>query len=241
MNRNGRDWITLSLAAAGVIGAISLAGIFIVYLADSIGGGNETKTVTTARSGGFGLGSTLGSGATGGNAGAGSAGGRSSSGSGKAGATGASGKAGAAGQGPKIPDDQRYKTFKNRSAGYSVLVPRGWKKHVRGKLVGFSKGADFMLITAANGPPPTIKFVTKNIAKNNNLQILEDPRHETVGGNAAIVAKVQNIKRTPPFYVEQFHFGQNKKVAAVNLGTPASVFNDNEDDFRRIASSFRWL
>jgi hypothetical protein len=33
-----RDLVVISLAVAGVVGAISLAGIFIVYLVDTIGG-----------------------------------------------------------------------------------------------------------------------------------------------------------------------------------------------------------
>ena len=234
MKRQGRDWLGIALAAAGVVGAISLAGIFIVYLVDSIGDDNGSKAATTVV--GTRTGPTVAAGPTGGNDG--STGGSKSGTGGKA---GASGGAAANPEQNKIPDGQQYKTYTNKAAGYSILVPKGWKKNDRGKLVGFASGANFVLIGSRQGPPPTVASVTKNLAKNKNLRIVKKPRATTVGGNPVVVDSVRNIARKEPFVQDQYWFGKNKKVAAVNLGTPAAVAKDNADDYRRIAASLHWL
>jgi len=84
-----------------------------------------------------------------------------------------------------------------------------------------------------------VKKTSAIIAKNKKLEIVEAPRDATVGGNAAVIDRVRNTERD--VLIDQYHFGKNKKVAAINLGTPEKVASDNADDFRRIANSFRWL
>ena len=50
MNVGGkRDTISLVMVVAGVIGALSLAGIFVVYLVDTIGGDGSSSGSTPAR------------------------------------------------------------------------------------------------------------------------------------------------------------------------------------------------
>jgi hypothetical protein len=235
MKPQGRDWLGIALAAAGVVGAISLAGIFIVYLIDSIGDDNGSKPAATT---GLGTrtGPTVAAGPTGGNNGA--------TGSSKPGTSGKAGASGGVTASPgqnKIPDGQRYKTYTNKAGGYSILVPKGWKKNDRGKLVGFSSGSNFVVIGSRMGPAPTVASVNKNLAKNTNLRIIKKPRATTVGGNPVVVASVRNVTRREPFVQDQYWFGKNKKVAAVNLGTPSAVAKDNADDFRRIVASLHWL
>jgi hypothetical protein len=234
MKRQGRDWLGVALAAAGVVGAISLAGIFIVYLVDSIGGDDNSKPASTQV--GVRTGPTAATGPTGANAGTGTTGSsnsKKSAGKAKAGATGQTGAA------AKIPDGQRYETFTNRTAGYSILVPKGWKKRTKGKLTTFGHAPNFLIISSAKGRPPTVKTTSAIIAKNKKLVIVEAPREATVGGNAAVIDRVRNTERD--VLIDQYHFGKSKKVAAINLGTPEKVASDNADDFRRIANSFRWL
>ena len=189
MKRQGRDWLGIALAAAGVVGAISLAGIFIVFLVVSLGDDNGSKTAVAIKPGAR-TGPTVAAGPTGGNDG--------STGSSKSGATGKAGASGGAKASPeqnKIPDGQRYKTYTNQAAGYSILVPKGWKKNDRGKLVGFASGSNFVLIGSRQGPAPTVASVTKNLAKNKNLRIVKAPRATTVGGNPVVVDSVRNVAR----------------------------------------------
>jgi hypothetical protein len=245
MKRQGRDWLGIALATAGVVGAISLAGIFIVYLIDSLGDDDSSKPAASSQLGRAPTGPTAATGSTGANNGttgsskSGGTTGSSKSGAarGKAGTTGGKAKTGA--DQAKIPDGQQYATYTNRSGGYSILIPRGWKKRDKGKLVGFSLHGNFVLISSGKGKAPTAKSVSAQIAKNKGLKIVEAPRQTTIGGNSAVVATVRNSKR--PVVIDQYHLGKDKKVVAVNLGTPSAVSKDNADDYRRIANSFHWL
>jgi hypothetical protein len=233
MKRTGRDWLGIALATAGVVGAISLAGIFVVYLVDSLSDDDGSKPATATRLGAS-TGPTAATGLTSG--GKGATGSSSKSSGAKSGSTGAATKT----ENPaRIPDGQRYETYTNRTAGYSILVPKGWKKKANAKLVGFSHRPNFILIAARKGKPPTTKSVSTVIGKNKALTIIDPPRTETVAGSTAVVDRVRNTKRKIVLF--QYHFGKNKKIAAINLGTPETVYKDNADDFRRIASSFRWL
>jgi len=237
MNREGRDWIAIALAAAGVVGAISLAGIFVVYLIDSLGDDDSPKPAATAKLNRATTGPTA---ATGPSVADGTDGSSKSS-TGKAGATG--GKTGSSpAEQNKIPDDQRYTTYTSRSAGFSILVPKGWKENVRGKLIGFSSGANYVLISTGKGPAPTAKSARRQLAKNKKkFKIVDAPRETTVGGNAAVVDKVRDISRKESFLLDQYRLGKDKKIVVLNLGTPGTVSKDNADDYRRIANSFRWL
>jgi hypothetical protein len=229
MRPKGRDWLGIALATAGVVGAVSLAGIFIVYLVDSLSD-DDGSTPTTTQA--VRTGPTAATGLTGAKGSTGS----TSKSSGASGSTGAKKKK----ENPaKIPDGQRYETYTNRSAGYSILVPKGWKKKTNSKLVGFSRSPNFILIAARKGKAPTTKSVSKVIGKNKALTIIDPPRTETVAGSTAVVDRVRNTKRKLVLF--QYHFGKSKKIVAINLGSPEDVSEDNADDFRRIASSFRWL
>jgi hypothetical protein len=237
MRRQGRDWLGIALATAGVVGAISLAGIFIVYLVDSLNGDdNGSKSANASKVGTVGPGPTAATGATGLGKGATGLGSTSTGAGTKTGATGGAVKT----QNPaRIPDGQRYETYTNQAAGYSILAPKGWKKKTKGKLVGFSHKFNFELLASAKGPAPTTKSVSKQLGKNPNLSIIDPPKTETVAGMTAVVVRARNTKRN--IILLQYHFGKNKKTAAINLGTPETVYKDNADDLRRIANSFRWL
>jgi len=230
MRPKGRDWLGIALATAGVVGAISLAGIFIVYLVDSLGDDDGSKPATATQA--VRTGPTGTTGLTGGR-------GSTGPGSKSSGASGSTGAAKKKENPAKIPDGQRYETYTNRSDGYSILMPKGWTKKTNAKLVGFSKRPNFMLIAARKGKPPTTKSVNAVIGKNKALTIVEPPRTENIGGTAGVVDRVRNTKRNIVLF--QYHFGKSKKTVAINLGTPDAVADDNADDFRRIASSFRWL
>jgi hypothetical protein len=240
MERERRDWIAIVLAAAGVVGAISLAGIFIVYLIDTIGddGNSKTSTANAIRAKpGPKFGGSTGSQEDGKSS---SATGKQSGGtSAKGGASGATGPAGAAKN--KIPDGQKYTTFTNRAGGYSILVPEGWTKQEAGNAVRFSLGPNFVTINAGKGPRPTVKSVSAKLGASKNLKVIEKPRNVTVGGHQAIVTTLDGTRSKNPLRLIQYKFGKRKKVIAVLLATPGKVAKDNADDYRRIASSFRWL
>jgi hypothetical protein len=241
MERERRDWIAIVLAAAGVVGAISLAGIFIVYLIDTIGDDGNSKPTSAARAFGTKPAPKAPLGSTGSKDG-----GKSSSAAGKksgsASKGGASGATGTAGTSPgKIPDGQKYTTFTSREGGYSILVPEAWTKQEATKAVRFSLGANYVIINFGKGPRPTVKSVGAKLGANKNIKIIKKPRYATVGGNRAVVTVVQGTKSDNPLEITQYRFGQHKKRATVVLATPNKVAKDNADDYRRIANSFRWL
>jgi hypothetical protein len=241
MERERRDWIAIVLAAAGVVGAISLAGIFIVYLVDTIGDDGNSKPTSAARAFGTRTVPKTPLGSTGGqdDGKSSSAAGKKSGGASKGGASGATGSAGATQN--KIPDGQKYTTFTNRSGGYSILVPEGWTKQEATKAVRFSLGANFVTINSGKGPRPTVKSVSAKLGANKNVKIIKKPRDVTVGGHRAVVTTLEGKKSKKPLVLTQYKFGKRKKIVTVLLATAGKFSKDNADDYRRIASSFRWL
>ena len=247
MNVGGkRDTISLVMVVAGVIGALSLAGIFVVYLVDTIGGDGSSSGSTPAR------GTTLQSGTSGptGSSDGAATPSKTPAPSSSKGSSPTPAPAPAAGSNPRInriPDNQVYTTFTNKSAGYSILTPKGWTKGGSGTGIEFRFGLDNERIDIAQGQLLTPVVVGRILAANSNIRVLKQPRFVKVGAGQAIKATfrqlgvVGGVGKPANLIVDQYRLSKKGKVATIALGGPKGVLKYNADDFRKIIASFRWL
>ena len=246
MNVGGkRDTISLVMVVAGVIGALSLAGIFVVYLVDTIGDDSSSGS-TPAR------GTTLQRGTSGPTASsdAGAAPSKTPAPSSSKGSSATPAPAPAAGGSPRInriPDNQVYTTFTNKSAGYSILTPKGWTKGGSGTGIEFRLGLDNERIDIAQGQLLTPVVVGRILQANSSIRILKQPRFVKVGGVKAIkstfrqLGVVAGVGKPANLIVDQYRLAKKGKVATIALGSPKGVLKYNADDYRKIIASFRWL
>ncbi len=240
MNRGRRDIIVITLAVAGVIGALSLAGIFIVYLVDTIGGDDSTSAKPAGTTGPPGLVVPPVTGATG----------PSGPAENPQGTNGEQPPAdGSGGANPKlnrIPDNQVYETYRNSGGGYSILYPKGWNKEEDGDGVTFSVGLNSEHVGVANGPAPTTKSVREAIAANKKLVIVTPPRMINLNGQRVVksTVRVLGVRRESGAvvraFIDRYDFGRGRKIAVLELSTTGAVRTPNADDFNKIAQSFRW-
>jgi len=243
MNVGGkRDTISLVMVVAGAIGALSLAGIFVVYLVDTIGGDGSSSGSTSAR------GTTLQSGTSGPSASSDATPSKTPAPSSSTGSSAT--PAPAAGSNARInriPDNQVYTTFTNKSAGYSILTPKGWTKGGSGNGIEFRLGLDNERIDIAQGQLLTPVVVGRILQANSSIRILKQPRFVKVGGVKAIkstfrqLGVVAGVGKPANLIVDQYRLAKKGKVATIALGSPKGVLKYNADDYRKIIASFRWL
>ena len=173
-------------------------------------------------------------------AGCGSSGGGASS-------TSASAEAQSAATGD-IPDNQQFLTFKNPSAGYSILYPQGWARKGSGTDVMFSDKDNSVEVKIASGGKPTVSSVSSELKKEASADPTlkpGTPQAVNVGGSPAIhmLYHVQGppdpvTGKKPTLMVDRYELANKGRVATVNESTPVGV--DNVDAYRKIVQSFRW-
>jgi hypothetical protein len=228
--------VATALAVAGVVGALSLAGIFIVYLIDTIGGDDSNDSTQVRPSGS--TGSTSPS--------------LPDGGTGQTGPTGPTPEApgGATGFNPKlnkIPDDQQYASFNNASGGYSVEYPKGWSAKGKGDDVTWESGKNSERVVVASTQKQSVRDVKRALRNNKAAKILLDPRTVSLGSTRPVKSVFQQVGATNEqgaaikIIVDQYRFYRGGKVATLDLVTTGAVRRDNLDDWDRIARSFRWL
>jgi hypothetical protein len=245
MSAGRRDLVVIMLAVAGLIGAISLAGIFVVYLVDTIGDDGSQTSQTAGTTGATAPGVA--------DSGDGSptppAPGGAPPQSGTAG-TSAGGKPGAGPGLNVIPRDQKFATYRNASAGYSILYPRGWTRIGNGRDVRFVHNNNFVRINVAPGKPPNVAEVRRNLRKNKSVTLpggSNNPGLVTINGRRVVkdtLIQKAVLQKTPQgpirTVIDQYRFAKGGKVAVVDLGTTTRVRPRNADDYQKIAESFRF-
>jgi hypothetical protein len=250
MVRKGRDWVAIALATAGVLAALSLAGIFIVYLVDTIGGddsSSSTQTAGTSSPTGGTAATTPRPGASAPGAGA-SAPGAGGAGAGGAGAdnAGGGGAQGGARRANRIPDNQQYKTFRSSSAGYTILYPEGWDESGSSKNKSWTFRLDFEHVIVGRGPKPTVERTRTALGNQKKFKVVSPPKEVRLNGKPAIKTTVLQIRKreglgAARIYIDQYRMEDKGRTAAIDIGCPAGVYKPNEDAFGKIIESFRWL
>jgi hypothetical protein len=147
-----------------------------------------------------------------------------------------------------IPDNQVFLTLRNRPAGYSIKYPEGWAQSGSGGTVTFRDKNNIVRVLVTDGPQPTMRAVTRQLAALRGARITAPPTRATMSGKPVIhvVYETQSAPnsvtgKTVTLGVDRYYLWNGKKVAIVDLGTPvAPVKVDNVDAYRLIIQSFRW-
>ncbi len=256
------DRTAVALAVAGVLSAFSLAGIFIVYLVNTVGGDdNPPATVSDAAAGPTGAPSAgvtpSGQSSQSSDAGAQSKGATPATTNNSPAPTNDSpAPVGAKKEdsGDRIPDNQQYVRYTNRSARYSILYPKGWKPSGPTKGITIQGGASFIHLQIATGPPPTVGGVRKEIRGNPNATLLGgrgNPGRVSLPVGPAIRVRFTSpggqdaSGKTVELRIDAYRFSDGKgpkaRFAGINLATPSPAYRDNANDLVKIINSFRWL
>jgi hypothetical protein len=237
-----RDLVVVLLAVAGVVGAISLAGIFVVYLVDTIGDddGGKPTAQNVGTSGARGPSGPTG-GTTGGTPGRGP-----TLGGGVGGAP-----AGNPGALNVLPRNQKFVTFTNRSAGYSILYPKGWNKQGQGDDLKFVHNNDFVRIAVKQGQVPSVADMKASLRTNPSVRLVKSPANPgrtTVDGHPSVHATVVQksiLQNTPQgairLAIDFYRVPTSGKFATIDLATPDRVRAKNLDEYNKIINSFHWL
>jgi hypothetical protein len=237
-----RDLVVILLAVAGVVGAISLAGIFVVYLVDTIG--NDDGGTSTAQK----LGVSGTSGVRGPSAPTGGTGSLNPPAKTPTG-TSPSGNPGALNL---IPKNQEYVTFTNRSAGYSMLYPKGWTRQGSGSAIEFVHNNDYLNININRaGGLPSVSAVRDAMRQRPGIRLAKgsgNPGRTTINGEPAIHATLiqkEILQRTPQgairLVIDAYRLAKKGKLAGIDLASPDRVRPRNLDDYDKMVKSFRWL
>jgi hypothetical protein len=223
-----------------MLSALALFGIFIVTLVDALngdGGGNGgTTTAQATATGSTQAGTTQEPGADGGTG--------ATDGAKPEGAT----SAGAGGDANRIPDSQQFTRYTNRAAGYSIEYPKGWKPSGPDKGITINGGANFIHLTIATGPQPSVRDVRTEVRKNPNAELIGQGRNPTrvsLPAGPAVLVKFSSPGGAATLHIDGYRFSDGDKpsspYAGIDLATPEANYADNEDDFAKIINSFRWL
>jgi hypothetical protein len=250
MVRKGRDWVAIALATAGVLAALSLAGIFIVYLVDTIGGDDSSSSAqtsgTTSPTGGTAPTTPRpGASAPGAGASAPGAGGAGGAGAGNA-AGGGQGAASAGGQRSNlIPDNQQYETFTSRSQRYSISYPKGWEEAGEDERKRWVFRLDGLNVFMARGPKPTVDDVRVQLGRQ-DFRIVVPPKEVKLNGRPVIKATLSERREKPGggralILIDTYRMANKGRTATVNISCPQGVYKPNKDAFTKMAESFRWL
>jgi hypothetical protein len=147
-----------------------------------------------------------------------------------------------------IPDNQKFLTFKNPQAGYSIKYPEGWARKGAGNQVTFSDKGNSVTIAVARGPVPTTASVSaelKNEAANDPTLKPGAPQQINASQNQAVhvVYHVQGpadpvTGQKPTLMVDRYVLASKGRVATIDQSSPVGV--DNVDAYRLIIESFRW-
>jgi hypothetical protein len=119
-----------------------------------------------------------------------------------------------------IPDTQAFVRY-TAPAGYSLLVPEGWSRTVRGNTVTFSSHFDGLEVTVLPRTPTGAARRAAGPAKTS-----------TVSQPDPVTGKRVRLDD------EEYVFVKGARAAVLHLWAPHGA--DNADQWLKIARSFRW-
>jgi hypothetical protein len=148
-----------------------------------------------------------------------------------------------------IPDDQAFITFTS-PAGFTIKVPEGWALHDGGRETAFSDKYNRIALFVASAPRPfDLAYATSTLAP--EIEKMGKAVHITEIAEMRLrtgrTVKIAYDADSEPDEItskrvrqenELFYFVRKRQLVMLNLTTPKGA--DNVDQWRLIASSFRW-
>lgn len=147
-----------------------------------------------------------------------------------------------------IPDTQRFLTYRDAVAGYSISYPEGWAQSGGANDVTIRDKNNLVHIVTVAGGPPTVAGVRADLEKARAATAsLKPGAPQPVTLKAGPAVKVTYTTVSTPnsvtgkrvtLTVDRYVVAHAGKRLTLELGTPVGV--DNVDAYRRMAQSLRW-
>jgi hypothetical protein len=254
MPRVRLDIATAVLAVSGVVGALALVGIFIVYLTDDRGSPASNAPATTAAPATTGVTTQQGKpatkapatqGPTGKAAAGNAAAGNAAAGNAAAGNAAAGNAAGAktpAAPNAKIPANQVFVSYRNRPGGYSFRYPKGWAaQSAPRKDAAFGFAGDAVRVFLNSGRPATPTGVLKQLNVGLDGNGHAGPARRVVLNGASVIRLhyTRSVGGGKFLIILRFVFSKGGKQAIMDLTSAPGV--TNVPAYQKMARSFRWL
>jgi hypothetical protein len=149
-----------------------------------------------------------------------------------------------------IPDSQTFVAYVSPAGGYQIDAPEGWGRTLRGSTVSFTDKFDGMAVTVTKATTgshlstPTqaaIASIEKQARAGRDFHISS----ASLPGGAAVVLTFTSNSGADPVTGKRVRL-ENQAILFEHVGKIASVLlwapfgADNVDQWKRIASSFRW-
>jgi hypothetical protein len=147
-----------------------------------------------------------------------------------------------------IPDNQAYVAY--QGSGFTVKVPEGWARTIRGTVTVFSDKLNTVQVTTVNtASAPTVASVTTTVVPRLRHQVpkFADPKVSTVSRKAgqAVLLKYQGDSAPNPVTgkvvrdaFERYSFHRQGHEVDLTLSGPVNA--DNVDPWRIVSDSFAW-
>jgi hypothetical protein len=147
-----------------------------------------------------------------------------------------------------IPDNQAYVAY--QGSGFSVKVPEGWARTIRGTVTVFSDKLNTVQVTTLDtASAPTVASVTGTVVPQLRRQVpkFADPKVSTVSRKAGQVVLLKYQGDSAPNPVtgkvvrdafERYAFHRQGQEVDLTLAGPMNA--DNVDPWRIVSDSFTW-
>lgn len=149
-----------------------------------------------------------------------------------------------------IPDNQQFVNYVSQAGSYSLAVPEGWARTVKGSDVSFTDKLNNVQVAVTKvSSPPTIDSVTKSQvvelkSKGRAVKVKSVKKVTLPGGSAVVIAYEENSApdsvtgKQNRLECNQYLFYRNGEIAALTLSAPLGA--DNVDQWNKMSGSFRW-
>ncbi|MDR3584944.1 MAG: PsbP-related protein [Desulfosporosinus sp.] len=149
-----------------------------------------------------------------------------------------------------IPDNQLFVNYVSQAGRYSLDVPEGWARTVKGSDVSFKdKLNSVQVVVTKVSSPPTLDSVNKSQVvelktKGRAVKVTSVKNVTLPGGSAVVISYEENS--TPDSVTgkqdrlenNQYFFDSNGEMATLTLSAPLGA--DNVDQWNKMSGSFRW-
>lgn len=149
-----------------------------------------------------------------------------------------------------IPDTQVFVPYTSNPGGFTIRVPQGWTRRLRGPSVSFTDKLNSITASwgpAATRPTPTSAKTTDVPALRRTQPAFRLKSISTAnlsGGSAVLITYEANSRPNPVtgkryrLVVERFELYRGGTEAVLELSSPVGA--DNVDPWRIVSGSFRW-
>jgi hypothetical protein len=135
----------------------------------------------------------------------------------------------------------RFKTFRNRSGGYSVDYPAHWKQRGKGGDVSFTFAARFLHVVSQNGGPQTPAVLRKGVSKDKRTISYERPKAVRIPAGDAVSIEFKTKNGPTTTRIRRYSVSGRGKVFLIDFGiTQGKDFNARFDRIiKRALRTFR--